>query len=105
LEACHIKPFSGASDAERSDAYNGLCLAAHIHRAFDAHLIGFTPSGEICFSDRLSQEDRKRMQLDGTIKIKLTDKHLPYIADRYALFLAANLFSAARAVSGPQVVV
>jgi hypothetical protein len=90
LEACHIKPFSEANDVERGDAFNGLCLAAHIHSAFDAHLIGFTPSGEICFSDRLSQEDRERMRLDDTIKIKATDKHLPYVADRYARFLAAN---------------
>jgi len=90
LQACHIKPFSESSDIERLDEYNGLCLSAHIHSAFDAHLVGFAPNGEICLSDRLSHEDRQRMGLNGVTKIELSDQHRPYIADRYARFLAAN---------------
>lgn len=90
MEACHIKPFNESSPEERGDAFNGLCLAAHIHSAFDAHLIGLTPSGKICLSDRLSLEDRQIMRLDNTLKIELTDGHRPYIADRYVRFRAAN---------------
>jgi len=97
LQACHIKPFSESTDIERLDEYNGICLSANIHSAFDAHLIGFAPSGEICFSDRLSREDRRRMGLDGVMKIELLDRHRPYVAHRYTRFVAANASTASSA--------
>jgi predicted restriction endonuclease len=46
LEACHIKPWSTSTDAERLDAENGLCLVANLHKLFDAGLITFDDGGQ-----------------------------------------------------------
>jgi hypothetical protein len=93
LQACHIKPFNECEDttAERGDKYNGLYLAAHIHVAFDADLIGFSPSGDLCVSERLSAEDRRRIGLRDGMRIAIGERHRPYLEYRYAKFQKANM--------------
>jgi hypothetical protein len=92
LEACHIKPFSDSEDtpAERLDPNNGLYLAAHVHAALDAHLIGISSDGDVRISERLSEDDRRRMNLFNGMRIQVTDKHRPYLDYRYSKFLEAN---------------
>ena len=67
-----------------------LCLAAHIHAAFDTELIGFSPTGEVRFSKRLSLDDRRRINLADGIHIEVTEQHRPYLEYRYAKFLEAH---------------
>jgi hypothetical protein len=90
LEACHIKPWSASDDRERLDPFNGLYLAAHVHAALDAGLIGVSPEGDVRISERLSQEDRLRMNLVDFMRIRVTDKHRPYLEYRYSRFLEAK---------------
>lgn len=90
IEACHIKPWSEADDRERIDAFNGVCLAVHIHRAFDAHSIGFDPDGQIVFSSRLSETERSRLGLGSVEKANFADRHKKYLEYRYKQFLENN---------------
>ncbi len=91
-QACHIKPFNECEDTptERGDKYNGLYLAAHIHVAFDADLIDFSPSGDLCVSERLSAEDRRRIGLRDGMRIAIGERHRSYLEYRYAKFQKAN---------------
>lgn len=90
LEACHIKPFSDSEEFERGDSFNGICLAVHIHKAFDAHLISFDFQGAILLSARLSLSDRERMGLNENIKITFDERHRAYIEYHHARILKEN---------------
>ena len=90
LEACHIKPFSKSGERERLNPFNGLYLAAHVHTAFDASLIGISPDGHVRFSGRLSKADRQKMNLDEGLKIEVTDEHRPFLEYRYSEYLKAQ---------------
>jgi hypothetical protein len=90
LEACHIKPFSKSADDERLNPYNGLYLASHIHKAFDANLIGISPDGTVLLSESLSAPDREKMSLGDGLKIEMNEKHRPFLEYRYAEFQAAQ---------------
>lgn len=71
LEACHIKPWS-CSDItaeERLSVDNTLILCAHLHRLFDAGFISFDNSGLLLISDELSVDCRKKIALDGEVKL------------------------------------
>ncbi len=86
LEACHIKPFSESGDEERLNPFNGLYLASHIHAAFDANLIGISPDGDVCMSDKLSSSDRKKLHLSDAPKIQVDQRHRPFLKYRYDEF-------------------
>jgi hypothetical protein len=90
LEACHIKPWSASDERERLDPFNGLYLAAHVHAALDAHLIGISSDGDVRISERLSVDDRRIMNLTQGMRIHVADKHRPYLEFRYSKFLEAN---------------
>jgi hypothetical protein len=47
LNACHIKPWRNATDAERLDGSNGLLLSPHIDHLFDEGYISFSPSQQL----------------------------------------------------------
>ncbi len=98
LQACHIKPWVEASDDERMDPNNGLCLAVHLHVAFDTHLLGVAPNGRIVLSDRLTREDRERLKLREGLQIEVTAEQRPYIESRF------TQFTEAQGVEGPPMV-
>jgi HNH endonuclease len=52
LIACHIKPWSESSNAERLAENNGLMLAPHLAHLFDMGLISFMDNGDILVSRR-----------------------------------------------------
>ncbi len=51
LEACHIVPWSLASNSERLDVRNGILLNSFHHRLFDAGHITITASHRIAYID------------------------------------------------------
>ena len=70
LMASHIKPWRDcATDVERLDVFNGLLLAAHLDKAFDAGLISFAGDGAILFSDRFAIEDRHVFGLNASMRL------------------------------------
>lgn len=58
LEACHIKPWSSKdmTARERLSVDNVIIMCIHLHRLFDAGLIGFDDSGKLLISSHLSKE-------------------------------------------------
>ncbi|AWC25166.1 hypothetical protein CO731_04660 [Aminobacter sp. MSH1] len=71
LRASHIKPWAQCeTDGERLDVYNGLLLAAHLDAAFDAGLIAFKDSGEILISDKLTENDRRAMNINSHLVLR-----------------------------------
>lgn len=70
LEACHIVPWSLASDAERLDVRNGILINSFHHRLFDQGLITISTNHEIIFYDP-EQKDGSYSKLDRTLTTKL----------------------------------
>jgi len=56
LIASHIKPFIDSDENEAYDPNNGLLLSRTIDSLFDLKYISFTDSGDIIFSDRISND-------------------------------------------------
>ncbi len=87
LRASHIKPWKDSSNAERLDPFNGLLLCAHIDALFDRHLISFEDNGRLLISRALSTDNRLRLSLEPSAKIKgLDPRHLPYLAHHRSRF-------------------
>lgn len=82
LRASHILPWRKASEAERIDPCNGLCLAATFDAAFDGGLISFDPEYRLLVSpalraflpDPVVQEDFVRREGQP---MRLPEKNLP----------------------------
>jgi putative restriction endonuclease len=80
LRASHIKPWADCmTDPERLDVYNGLLLAAHLDTAFDAGLISFDEGGRLVLSPHLSAENRARLGLAPSMRMRLSAPHLPFM--------------------------
>jgi hypothetical protein len=65
LEAAHIIPVTSGGDDDRA---NGLCLRVDVHRLFDSGNIRIRPSGEVVFSEAVS-ESRTYSQLPNRIEL------------------------------------
>jgi putative restriction endonuclease len=65
IRASHIKPWRLATNEERLDPRNGLPLVATLDALFDAGLIAFANDGAMLVSERLSAEEREKLQLHG----------------------------------------
>lgn len=79
LVASHIKPWRVATDEEKVDYNNGFLLCPNHDSVFDKGLISFEDDGKIMLSSFLTIEDRKILQLDENIKIKLSQKNREYL--------------------------
>lgn len=53
LRACHMKPWSACSNAQRMDGANGLLLEPGFHLLFTKGYIGFDGAGHLLVSSRL----------------------------------------------------
>ena len=56
LVASHIKPWRDATDRERLDGHNGLLLAPHVDRLFDAGYLSFSDDGDVLYRDESVRE-------------------------------------------------
>lgn len=72
VEYAHIKPWPACTDhSHRVQGWNGLPLAVHIHRLFDAGLLAIDPyNGEVSV-DRISENDRQALGLSQGLKVDL----------------------------------
>jgi putative restriction endonuclease len=70
LEACHIVPWSLASDSERLDIRNGILINSFHHKLFDQGLITISTNHEILFYDP-KQKDGRYSELDCALTSKL----------------------------------
>lgn len=79
LIACHIKNHARCNPEEKYDEWNGLSMTPTIHTLFDIGYLSFNEKGEMILSGFLRNMDRKRLHLDGIIRIPLNPKSLPYL--------------------------
>ena len=79
--ASHSKAWADSSNEERLDEYNGLLLAAHVDRLFDAGLISFSDDGSMLQSARLSDAQLGALGISPTAKLQgLSPRHAPYLS-------------------------
>ncbi len=81
LVASHAKPWAACdSDAERLDVFNGLLLAAHFDKAFDAGLIAVADDGAVIIADAVDAAARAQLGWGGPLSVKgLKAGHHPYL--------------------------
>jgi hypothetical protein len=90
IQACHIKDWSKATDAERLDQENGIMLTHTLHRAFDEGLICFNLKGELEVSPFISKHDAKILGVTHGQKIfkSLTKKQKEFLSWKLDRFRA-----------------
>lgn len=79
LIASHIKPWSVSTNRERLDSDNGLLLCPNHDRLFDKGFISFLENGEMVVSDSIDDITSQFMNIQRTMKIKLTDEQKVYM--------------------------
>ncbi len=81
LRASHSKPWARCEkDAERLDVFNGLLLAPHLDAVFDRGFITLGEDGVVVVSSTLSQDARRVLSLDGTLRAeRLSEGHQSYL--------------------------
>lgn len=79
LIGAHIKPWSKSSDDEKIDEYNGLPLAPNPDKIFELGLISFENDGKIIISNKLSNEDLIKLNINKDIKLNFKENHKKYI--------------------------
>lgn len=79
LIASHIKPWSVSNHQERLDVNNGLLLCPNHDRLFDKGFISFLDNGQIIISERLDDNAKLFMNVQATMRIKITDQQIAYM--------------------------
>jgi putative restriction endonuclease len=91
LRASHIKPWRASSNSERLDKFNGLLLTANIDLLFDRGFISFGDAGEILRAPGISAEHLQALGCDPSRRIRLSPRHLPYLAYHRATIFGRTL--------------
>lgn len=78
LEGAHIVKWSD-NDELRLNPSNGLLLAVHVHRLFDANLIAFTDEGKMIRSRELDVSELRLLGIPIDTTIQITRDMLPFI--------------------------
>jgi hypothetical protein len=79
LISSHILPWSECNDDERLDVENGILLSPDIDSLFDKHLISFTNDGELVLSNRISEEQLKKLGIPTDVKIPISGGMKKYL--------------------------
>ena len=80
LIASHIKPWKDSNNFEKLDIYNGFLLCPNHDKLFDSGLISFDAAGLILVSDKISEKNYSKLNIDKTIKIEIFAGNLKYLA-------------------------
>lgn len=81
LISSHILPWSSSTDEQRLDVNNGILLSPVYDSLFDRNLISFEDNGEIIISSKVSLENRKKLNIDQSIKIPINKEMIPYLKE------------------------
>ena len=79
LIGAHIKPWSKCDDKEKIDAFNGLPLSPNADKIFELGLISFDENGKLIKSNKLSDEDLEKLNINSDIKLDFKDEHFKYL--------------------------
>ena len=84
LRASHIKAWKDSDNRERLDVNNGLLLCTTHDSLFDSHLISFDCNRKILISKKISNDNKKLLNINDVIRIEYgekTDKYMQYHRD------------------------
>ena len=80
LIASHAKSWADSSNEERLDEFNGLLLAAHVDKLFDAGLISFADDGAMLISAALDTTALTILGLAPESRLRFVlEQHRPYL--------------------------
>lgn len=79
LISSHIVPWSESTKEEKIDEENGILLSPLFDSLFDKNLISFDDEGRIIISKNLSLDNKRKMNVNDSIKIELTSGMIPYL--------------------------
>lgn len=79
LIASHIKPWSACEPNEKLDVNNGFLLCPNHDHLFDGGWISFDDNGLIMISKCMDEEDVRRMNISGNIRIELNVSNKIYL--------------------------
>lgn len=79
LIGAHIKPWSKCDDKEKIDVFNGLPLSPNADKIFELGLISFDENGKLIKSNKLSDEDLKKLNISPNIKLEFKNEHFKYL--------------------------
>jgi hypothetical protein len=79
LISSHIVPWSECNDKERLDVENGILFSPNVDSLFDKHLISFSDNGQMIVSDKLPNEELKRLGIPLGVTIKVTEGMKKYL--------------------------
>jgi putative restriction endonuclease len=70
LVASHIKPWKVSTNEERLNPHNSLLLVPTLDKLFDKGYVGFAPGGNIMLSDKIEQNDWRKIGLDSSARLR-----------------------------------
>lgn len=80
LIASHIKPWRYSNDQEKIDGNNGLLLAPHIDKLFDAGYISFKQDGTMLISDKLDRNILRQWGIPESLNVgRFSDSQEKYL--------------------------
>ena len=80
LIASHIKPWAKSEPKEKADIDNGFLMCPNHDKLFDKGYITFDDNGKIIISERLTENDRKFLNVDSRMHIdELSDRNKKYL--------------------------
>ena len=79
LIGAHIKPWSKCDDKEKIDVFNGLPLSPNADKIFELGLISFDENGKLMKSNKLSDEDLEKLNINTDIKLDFKNEHFKYL--------------------------
>ena len=80
LIASHIKPWAESEPKEKLDVDNGFLMCPNHDKLFDKGYITFDDNGKIIISERLTENDRKFLNVDSRMHIdELSDRNKKYL--------------------------
>lgn len=81
LTASHIRPWSGATTADRLNPFNGFLLSPALNACFDKGYVTFDDEGMIVLSEELGSDDATLMGIHSAMKLaRVDDRHRPFLA-------------------------
>lgn len=86
LIASHIKPWSESTPEEKLNPFNGFLLCPNHDSLFDKHFITFEDNGQIILSKRLSEEDKKLLNISNEIIISIEEKNKKFLKEHRKVF-------------------
>lgn len=87
LTASHIKPWACSTPHEKGDLHNILLLCPSHNALFDRFLITFRDDGTIMINEKITDEDKIKLNINDDMKIKIDEDTKKYLAYHREIFM------------------